>query len=303
MRLGAVDHLKHLFGVELLEQDHRAAQRQDRHREGICARMVHRCRNDEIHARLHAIPIDHQWQVLARLAVGRIGKRVLDPLWLTGGARGIDHRHADTGIGDHLGWHRRHGLFPTLQARQIAAHGIDMLDPGAHSRDIRSEFRAVLGSRVDHGHARLAVVDDVGGLVGIETRGDRHQIKPAALRTAIDLEKLDGVADQRRHRVAALQAKFAEQLCGAVRLRFKLAEGDGPVIRDSDDGWLVRLDRGPAGQGADGHRIVEINFSQGILSQVYRFPTPCTTIGEIQLSHWPGPARDAIRTCLPGSIV
>ena len=99
--------------------------------------------------------------------------------------------------------------------------------PDLDARHLVDELRGDIAQRVgDDEHLRVAVVEDVRDLVGVEVRVDAREEQPRPLRRPARLEVLDPVLHQDRDVIPEPQAHVPEQLRELVRTIIQLPVGN-----------------------------------------------------------------------------
>ena len=174
-----------------------------------------------------------------RLAGMDVGQRPQDAFGTTGGARRVQHRRAEALVGDGLVGNsamarlRRAGTDPTRAsmstARKTSTFGVFV----AASR-ATSSFAAD-GDE----HLGVAVVDDVGDLVGGEVRVDARVVQAGSLGGRHRLEVAEVVLHEHRHVVAPHGARRPVQVSEAIGVRLELGERQmtSPLVAMISAGW------------------------------------------------------------------
>ncbi len=213
-----------LLGVEALHDHAGAAEAHRRRHRGLRCRVVQRRRRQVGHALAeaeHLLDEAHQRQAVA----GRdVGQRAQDPLRPAGRARAVEHRRAELLVVDRRRRERGDGVVVGLE-RPDRRVGVDAA--GTTSTFgvcvAASTATSALATEVKK-HLGLAVVDDVGDLVGRQVRVDAREVQAAALGRALQLEVAQVVLQEHRHVVALDQAGGAEQVGEAVAVGLVLGE-------------------------------------------------------------------------------
>ena len=106
---------------------------------------------------------------------------------------------------------------------------------------LSSELGRDVAERVgDDEHLRVAVVEDVRGLLGVEVPVDARVEEARALRGPAHLEELGPVLHEHRDVIAEAQPRVVEALRELVRAIVQLAVGDGLPGRGHDVRDLIR---------------------------------------------------------------
>ena len=100
----------------------------------------------------------------------------------------------------------------------VAVDGVADDEPDLHARHLVDELLAQRrGTSRDDEHLRVAVVEDVRDLVGVEVRVDAREEEARPLRGPARLEVLDAVLHEHRDVIAEAQPRVVEQLRELVR--------------------------------------------------------------------------------------
>ena len=178
----------------------------------------------------------------------RVG--VLDPLGASRRAGRVQHRHALELFGQ---WRRRvsgNQVLEPFVAVDRPADDDRRLDRRRHHRDELADGIAQL-RRDEHGLG-VAVVEDVGDLLGVEVVVDRREVETRTLRGPDHLQVLGVVVHEDGDVVAEAQPAVVEQLRDAVGVVVELAVRHDLPGRTHDVrglvGKLLGEHRGPHGR-------------------------------------------------------
>jgi hypothetical protein len=223
---------QHLVGIELLQEDHRAAR--DHHGIGggeQAVRVIERQRVKE-HVLVGETPALHQ-----HLRVGgEIAVAEHRALGAAGGSRGVeDGGEVGLGAGD-VGepGGRAHG---GLDQRALAA-GIERVE-GGDAVALRHRREAVAPGRIAHHQGRLGVADEIVELRQRIGAVERQIDRARPQRREIEHQVFGRLLHLHGHAVAGLHAALAQHIGEAARHRQHVRIGDGAPMR-LDDQRLAR---------------------------------------------------------------
>ena len=234
----ALDELQVLLGIEALHDDRRAAAA-DRQADGALRRRVVQRGRRQVDLPLPVAPLAdeelHQGQRLVRRDVGQLAR---DPLRSPGRARRVEHRRPLALVGDRRGGVAGHRRQVVLE-RGLVVGAVDdqpAFDGGAHRHDLAGDVELL--PRRDE-HPRLAVVDDVGELLGRQVRVDARVVEARPLARPAHLHVAGVVLHEDRVVVEPLEPLVAQQVREAVGALLELAVGDDLATRGHDERRLI----------------------------------------------------------------
>jgi hypothetical protein len=108
-------------------------------------------------------------------------------------------------------------------------------------------------ARIGDEHARIAVLDDVGGFLAGEVPVDGRDVQADLGRGHIGLDPFQPVGQQQREMIAALHAQRAQRVGDPVHPRAQCAEAQGLSVRN-DQPRPVGIGFGPLPKGIRTHR-------------------------------------------------
>jgi hypothetical protein len=231
-----LDRLERVLGIELLHHHDRAAKPLGGGAPADRCGVIERRGREIDHAAIGGHAGAHHREAHQRIGredVVVLGRRGLDPLGPSGGARGIEHVLSRRLVGDRLGrlrGERGFVIFLALaiddQQRQVGAFVADALDRLGIARAGEQE----LGSRI---------LKDVADLRRGQPGRDRHHHRARTLRAPHHLQVMDIVFHQHCEMVAALEPACPQQLRKAVRIGVHFREGHGLAAARHDHRGMV----------------------------------------------------------------
>ena len=217
--------------------------------------------------------LDRGLVVVASHGVDRLGRHhrlgAVDALRPPGRAGGVHHGVAQHRVRDVRAVQRGQGLVVGQEARKRASDGdLDLQVRALGGRGFRGGDAGVEEARLG-----LAILDDVGDLVGGQVPVHRRDPPAGALRRRQNLHELGAVGADQGHGVAGLQAIAAQQAHEAVGLGVDLAPAVGRAVRVVDEG-RVRLDAGPDrnGHARGGGLVQPVIQAHAVLHIVHQCP-------------------------------
>ena len=220
------DQAHPLVGVELAHDDDGAREHVGEEGEGVGTGVVQRPRRQMHLLAPHAQFGDHGEDQ------GLVGGAPLGALGLSGRAGRVNHRLAGRGLA------RRHRLLLGAVGEHVAPRAEAVLAAPIHHdlpqlRQVgpdRRDQRCLLG--VDDDQGRLAVLDDVVHLLGVEAVGERYRHQPE-LASGVDRHQhLAAVRAAPHHAIARLEPEVLQPADQAVHFSVDLGEGEDVVAFD-----------------------------------------------------------------------
>ena len=236
-----LDGGEELLRIEALHDHRRGAEAQGGGHRRLRCRVVDGRRRQVAHARAHREHVHHELHHRQRLGRVDLGKRAQDPLRTARRAGRVQHRRAELLVVDRRRRVLGDGCVIGPERTDLPV-GVD----AEEHLDLRRLRHCRLGD-LDLGHRRdehpgIAVVDDVGDLVGRQVRVDARVVEARALGGGHRLEVAQVVLDEHRHVVAAAQPGGPEEMGQAVGVGLELGErqrltggrpSPGPAGRDA----------------------------------------------------------------------
>ena len=237
-----LDQRERLLGIEVLHRDHGAAEAHRAHRIEQRRRVIQRRGRQVDGVAVHP-PHRRHHPHLDRLLPDALARDlVLHALRPPRRPRRIQHPRALELLVE------RHRRIPVARGRV----GLVAVDDARRRPSAASSPRGILSTssrrdiaqRVrDDEHLRVAVVEDVRDLVGVEMRVDAREEQPRALRRPTRLEVLDPVLHQNRDVIPEPQPRVQEQLRELIRAIVQLRVRDRLALippSHKQDGTAVR---------------------------------------------------------------